>query len=147
MEQLDEPLARQIHHRMVHSAQARVFSSDEYNASQMTVLLRSLDFLLTSRYHACVLSLAAQVPQVAVGHDLRLKTIYEELGFKEQFFVDPQAPEPCRAAKERLEKLMADPALEREALRQGYEEHLAKAQRNRALLRAFVQTHGWETVA
>jgi polysaccharide pyruvyl transferase WcaK-like protein len=147
MEQLDEPLARKIHARMAHPGRARVFSSREYNASQMTVLLRSLEFLITSRYHACVLSLAAQVPQVAMGHDLRLKTIYDELGFREQFFVDPTSTEPCRAVKERLEKLLADPVLEREALRRGYEEHLAQAQRNRALLRTFVQEHGWEVVA
>ena len=147
MEQLDEPLARKIHQRMAHAGRARIFSSREYNASQMTVLLRSLEFLITSRYHACVLSLAAQVPQVAVGHDLRLKTIYDELGFRDQFFVDPQMPEVCKAVKARVEKLLADPALEREALRRGYEEHRAQAQRNRALLRTFVQTHGWEVVA
>ena len=147
MEQLDESLARKIHQRMAHPGRARVFSSHEYNASQMTVLLRSLEFLVTSRYHACVLSLAAQVPQVAVGHDLRLKTIYDELGFRDQFFVDPQMPEMCHAVKARVEKLLADPALEREALRRGYEEHLTQAQRNRALLRGFVQAHGWEVVA
>ena len=46
----------------------------------MTMLLRSLGGLLTSRYHASVLSMAAGVPQVAVGHDLRLRTLFEELG-------------------------------------------------------------------
>jgi len=76
MEQLDESLARQVLYRMAHADRARIFSAREYNASQMTVLLRSLDVLVTARYHACVLSLAAQIPQLAVGHDLRLKTIY-----------------------------------------------------------------------
>jgi polysaccharide pyruvyl transferase WcaK-like protein len=147
MEQLDEPLAHRIHQRMAHGGRARIFSSSDYDASQMTVLLRSLEFLVTSRYHGCVLSLAAQVPQVALGHDLRLTTIYDELGLRDQFFVDPEMPEPCRALKARVEKLLADPALEKEALRRGYEEHRTQAQRNRALLRAFVQTHGWEVVA
>jgi polysaccharide pyruvyl transferase WcaK-like protein len=147
MEQLDEPLAHRIHQRMAHGGRARIFSSSDYDASQMTVLLRSLEFLVTSRYHGCVLSLAAQVPQVALGHDLRLTTIYDELGLRDQFFVDPGMPEPCRALKARVEKLLADPALEKEALRRGYEEHRTQAQRNRALLRAFVQTHGWEVVA
>jgi polysaccharide pyruvyl transferase WcaK-like protein len=113
----------------------------------MTVLLRSLEFLVTSRYHGCVLSLAAQVPQVALGHDLRLKTIYDELGFSDQFLVEPEMPEVCKALKERVEKLLANPELERESLRRGYTEHLGKAQRNRTLLRSFVQKHGWEVVA
>ena len=56
----------------------------------MTVLLRSLGGLVTSRYHASVLSMAAGVPQVAVGHDLRLRTLFEELGLG-RCFVSPGA--------------------------------------------------------
>lgn len=147
MEELDEPFARKVHRQMVHADKARVFSAREYSASQMTALLRSLDLLLTSRYHGCVLSLAAQVPQLAVGNDIRLKTIYDELGLTDQFFVDPHMQDPCVGLKERVEKLLANPALEKESLRRGYEEHLAKARGNRALLRSFVKDHGWEVVA
>lgn len=147
MEQVDEPLARQVQQRMTRADRARIFSAREHNASQMTVLLRSLDLLLTSRYHACVLSMAAQVPQVAMGHDLRLKSIYDELGVTDRFFVDPHSPNPCEALKERVETLLANPALERDALRRAYEEHLSKAQRNRQLLKEFVKAHGWEVVA
>ena len=147
MEQLDEPLARKVQQQMAHTDRARVFSAREYNASQMTTLLRSLDLLMTSRYHACVLSLAAQVPQVAVGHDLRLRTIYDELGFTHQFFVEPQTPDLRAALKARAEMLLSHPALEKESLRRGYEKHLTKARGNRALLRAFAQDHGWEVAA
>jgi len=55
--------------------------------------------------------------------------------------------EVCKALKARVEKLLANPELERESLRRGYTEHLEKAHRNRMLLRAFVQMHGWEVVA
>ncbi len=147
MEQLDEPFARQVQQQMAHAGRARVFSAREHNVSQMTALLRSLDLLVTSRYHGCVLSLAAQVPQVAVGHDLRLKTIYDELGLTDRFFVDAHAQDPCLGLKERVEALLADPALEEDALRRGYEEHARKARGNRQLLRSFVQDHGWEVAA
>ncbi len=147
MEELDEPFARQIQQQMVHASRARLFSAREYSASQMTTLLRSLDLLVTSRYHGCVLSLAAQVPQLAVGHDLRLKTIYDELGFTDQFFLHPHTPNLCATLKERVEKLLANPALEKESLRRGYEEHLAKSRGNRELLRTFVKDHGWEVAA
>jgi polysaccharide pyruvyl transferase WcaK-like protein len=147
MEELDERFAHKVHHQMVHADRAHVFSASEYSASQMTTLLRSLDLLMTSRYHGCVLSLAAQVPQLAVGHDLRLRTIYDELGLTDQFFVDPHVQDPCVGLKERVEKLLANPALEKESLRRGYEEHLAKARGNRELLRSFVKDHGWEVVA
>jgi polysaccharide pyruvyl transferase WcaK-like protein len=141
MEELDEPFARRVQQQMACASRARVFSAREHSASQMTTLLRSLDLLLTSRYHGCVLSLAAQVPQLAVGHDLRLKTIYDEFGF-----TDGHKQNPCVGLKERVEKLLADPSLEKESLRRGYEEHLNKARANRELLRSFAKDRGWEVM-
>jgi len=146
MEQLDEGIARQVHQRMAHREGARVFSSRQYNASQMTTLLRSLDLLVTSRYHACVLSLAAQVPQVAVGHDLRLKSIYAEMGLLDEYFVDSGSPAMHADLQERVESLLKDGSIQKETLRKGYKEHLASARRNRELLRSFVQSYGWETI-
>jgi polysaccharide pyruvyl transferase WcaK-like protein len=146
MEELDEPFARRVQQQMVYASRSRIFSAREYSASQMTILLRSLELLVTSRYHGCILSLAAQVPQLAVGHDLRLKTIYDELGFTDQFFIDGHAQYPCAGLKERVEKLLVKPALEKETLRRGYEEHLSKARVNRELLRSFAIEHSWEAV-
>ncbi len=146
MEQLDEGIARKVHRYMTHAASAHIFSSRQYNASQITTLLRSLDLLVTSRYHACVLSLAGQVPQVAVGHDLRLKSIYAEMGLQDEFFVDSCSPTMHAQLLERVERLLANPSLQREALRHSYEEHLGAARRNRELLRAFVQANGWEAI-
>jgi polysaccharide pyruvyl transferase WcaK-like protein len=147
MEQLDEPLARQVLRRMAHADQARVFSARQHNASQMTVLLRGLDVLVTARYHACVLSLAAQIPQRAVGHDLRLKTIYAELGLRDQYFINPRDPNLSHLLKERVGDLLARPASVRELLRRGYEAHAAQAGRNRVLLRDFVQAREWRVAA
>ena len=129
---------------MLHPDRARIFCSREYNASQMASILRSLELLVTSRYHACVLSLAAQVPQVAVGHDLRLKTIYRELGLFEGFFVEPNAHDLYESLHPRVERLLEDPSCVRETLRRGYEKHLSDAQRNRSLLKDFVQARGWQ---
>jgi polysaccharide pyruvyl transferase WcaK-like protein len=147
MEELDEPFARRVQQQMIYADRARIFSAREYNASQMTTLLRSLDLLVTSRYHGCILSLAGQVPQIAVGHDLRLKTIYDELGFTEQFYIDGHKQNPCIGLKERVETLLENPSLEKESLRRGYEEHLDKARCNREFLRSFVKDNGWEVAA
>ena len=147
MEELDEPFAQRVQQQMVYASRSRIFSASKHSASQMTTLLRSLDLLVTSRYHGCILSLAGQVPQLAVGHDLRLKTIYDELGFTDQFFIDGHVQNPCVGLKERVEILLANPSLEKESLRRGYEEHLSKARGNRELLRSFAKEHSWEVVA
>ncbi|MEI6157212.1 MAG: polysaccharide pyruvyl transferase family protein, partial [Atribacterota bacterium] len=144
MEQLDEPLAQKIQGYMVHQQQARIFSSREYHASQMTILLRSLDLLVTSRYHASILSLAAQVPQIAVGHDLRLRSFYQELGLENDFFIDYCSSNREEFLVSRLEELLAVPEEVRDILHRGYQEHLAAAQRNRLLLREFIRGWGWK---
>lgn len=144
MEELDEPLARVIRRRMRHPERTMMFSSREHNASRMTTLVRSLDLLVTSRYHAAVLSMATAVPQVAVGHDLRLLTLYQELGMAGELFVlGGASPEVFTAVTERVERLLADPEPVRDALRRGHQAHAAAARRNRALLRAVARDHGW----
>jgi polysaccharide pyruvyl transferase WcaK-like protein len=147
MESLDEVVLRKVHSYMVHPDRARIFCSREYDASQMVSILRSLELLLTSRYHACVLSLAAKVPQIAVGHDLRLKTIYRELGLFEDFFVEPNSPDLYKTLLPRVERLLDDPSCVRDVLRLGYEKHRSDAQRNRYLLKDFVQEHSWAPAA
>lgn len=144
MEGLDEVLLRKVHGTMAHPDRARIFCSREYNASQIVSILRSLELLLTSRYHACVLSLAAKVPQIAIGHDLRLKTIYQELGLFEDFFIEPNAHDLCESLQPRVERLLEDPSCVRDALRHGYEKHWSDAQRNCSLLKDFVQAQCWE---
>jgi hypothetical protein len=148
MEQLDEALAAKVHREMKHPKGARVFSARHHDASQMTVLLRGLDLLVTSRFHAAVLSLAAGVPQVAVHHDTRLSTLYQDLGLRERWFVDPgvsdgvargtPAPEFFTGLRERVDLLLAEPGLQQDSLRRGYAAHLARAGQNRRLLSDFV---------
>jgi polysaccharide pyruvyl transferase WcaK-like protein len=141
MEELDERLAHAVQDRMRHPDRAHVFSSRELNASQMTSLLRSLDLLVTSRYHASVLSLAAAVPQIAVGHDLRLKTLYHELGL-DDYFVQP-GPDMGTRLPAQVEQLIAAPQAVRSLLRMGHAAHLASARRNRALLQSFAAARGF----
>jgi hypothetical protein len=52
--------------------------------------------------------MAAQVPQIAVGHDLRLKSIYAELGL-EDLFVDARSPGRDAALRANLDRVLADP--------------------------------------
>jgi polysaccharide pyruvyl transferase WcaK-like protein len=144
MEELDEPIARAIHAQMANPDRARVFSSRQLDASRMTALLRSLGVLVTSRYHASVLSLAEAVPQVAVGHDLRLRTLYTELGLEQDYFLPPDDPGVFERLAEAVDELLSDPAEMRDRLRAGHAVHVASARRNRDLLRGFAVEHGWE---
>jgi polysaccharide pyruvyl transferase WcaK-like protein len=144
MEELDERVCRRIHAEMRRGDRAHVFSAREHDASRMTWLLRSLRLLVTSRYHAAILSLATRVPQVAVGHDLRLSSLYEELGLRDDFFLPPTWPEVFDELDRRIDLLMREPASQELALAAGYRTLLARARRNRVLLGSFLEKHGWE---
>jgi polysaccharide pyruvyl transferase WcaK-like protein len=135
MEQLDEAMAHRIQGYMAHRDQARVFSAREQDASRMISLLRGLDLLVTSRCHAGVLSLAGTVPQIAVGHDTRLDTLYRDLGIREEWFL---RPEELSRLGGKVDKLLENPEIQKETLRRGYEEHLSRAKQNRRLLSRFV---------
>jgi polysaccharide pyruvyl transferase WcaK-like protein len=134
MEEVDERLANAIMARMARPDMVHVYSSRVHNASQMTVLLRSLRLLVTSRYHAGVLSLGAQVPQIAVGHDLRLRTLYDDLGLRERFFIDPRAPGMFERLNTLVDQLLDEPAQVTGALTEGHAAHLGRARQNRSLL-------------
>jgi polysaccharide pyruvyl transferase WcaK-like protein len=142
MEALDEPLAMDVHRKMKNPKRARVFSSTGYDASEMTFLLRNLDMLITSRYHASVLSLASGVPQIAVGHDLRLWDLFGDLGIREERFIRNDSPNLWQWVSENVDHLLSDPEEDVRALLSGNREHLERARRNKELLREFALKHG-----
>ncbi|MBI5679720.1 MAG: polysaccharide pyruvyl transferase family protein [Methanobacterium sp.] len=138
MEELDEPMARCIQSKMKNPEMAKVFSSREYNASQMTSILRSLDLLVTSRYHAGILSLEGQIPQIAVGHDTRLRGFYGELGL-ENYLLDYMSPEIWHKLEEKTDKLLKSPEIQQEILKKGFMEHLNRANKNPDILKNFLK--------
>lgn len=143
MEELDEPLAKYIKKKMQNPEMVKIFSSREYNASQMTNILRSLKLLVTSRYHAGVLSLEAQIPQIAVGHDTRLKGFYGELGL-ENYLIDYMSPEIWHKLEEKVDELLKNPKIQHKTLKNGFFEHLNRATKNPEILKNFLQDKGWK---
>ncbi len=143
MEELDEPLALRIRNKMKNPEMAKIFSSRKYNASAMTSILRNLELLVTSRYHASVLSLAAQVPQIAVGHDTRLRGFYKELGL-ENYLLDYMSPEIWHKLDEKVNELLEDSETQHKLLKKGYIQHINRVHKNTVILREFLQKRGWK---
>lgn len=143
MEEVDEPLAHDILKMMKHADKTRIFSSSKFNASQMTQILRSLDLLVTSRYHAGVLSLKANIPQIAVGHDTRLRGFYEELGLNQDYLINCYSPDMWHILHDKVDDLIKNPDKVESVLKQGYKEHLRRSIQNQELLREFLNESRW----
>ena len=144
MEGLDTIFANRILSLMKHASRVRVFSSSDYNASQMTSVLRSLELLITSRYHAGVLSLPNQVPMTAIGHDLRIKDLFSDLDIPE-LFVDHEDPNRYSSLSRNVDALFEQKGEMRAKLRGGFEQYAERERRNPVLLRAFIESRrpGW----
>jgi polysaccharide pyruvyl transferase WcaK-like protein len=140
MEGLDTEFGKKIQTKMQHADHTRIFTSLEYNASQMTSILRSLDMLITSRYHAGVLSLASQVPQTAIGHDLRIKDFYCDLGIDE-LFVDHEDPDRYKRLSDNVAALFSRYDAIKAKLRVGYEQYVEREKRNSQLFSAYLKEH------
>jgi polysaccharide pyruvyl transferase WcaK-like protein len=94
MEALDSDICRKIFDGIspVHRARVRIVASNDHTPYRMAPLLRGLKYLVTARYHACVISLNQAVPQMAIAHDERLVSIYSELGIEQDFLLDHRDP-------------------------------------------------------
>lgn len=83
MEQLDARVCEQFERRI--KSRHLTCTSKTCNVFQMTGLLRQFDILLTSRYHASVLSMEHAVPIVAVSIDARLSGVMHEVGLADHY--------------------------------------------------------------
>ncbi len=146
MEGLDDPICRLVHEKMLHGEDARVFTSLEYNASQMTAILRSLGLLVTSRYHAAVLSMEASVPLVAVAHDLRLKHLMDEIGLADSFlhYTDEDLFDKL---SEMVDRALANPGPIREEVAASHRLQSERASNNRDMLRQVALSHDLRVVS
>jgi polysaccharide pyruvyl transferase WcaK-like protein len=75
--------------------------------------------LITSRYHAGVLSLPSFVPQTAIGHDLRIKDLYADLEIPE-LFVDHEDPDRYKKLSDNVNVLFSTSKTIRAKLKKGY---------------------------
>jgi len=140
MEGLDSAFVNKVQRLMKHADRTKVFTSSQYNASQMTSILRSLELLITSRYHAGVLSLPNGVPQTAIGHDLRIKDLYSDLDISE-LFVDHEDPNRYWALSNHVETLFSQYNAIKSKLQKGFKLYKAREERNPKLFRAFLEEH------
>ena len=143
MEELDETLVRQVQALVPRKDRVRVFSSCELNASEMQGLLKDLDMLITSRYHSAVLASPASVPVVAIGHDPRVEDLMRDMNIYKTNFISHSADDLFERLEEKVERVLADPAPEREVVRRAYAKHVERARRNQHLLRTFLEERGW----
>jgi polysaccharide pyruvyl transferase WcaK-like protein len=112
----------------------------------MTEILRSLDLLVTSRYHAAVLSLEEHIPQIAVGHDPRLTGLYKDLEMENEYLINYEnsGQKIWKHLSKSVDELLENPRIISERLIKGFNEHLARSNQNHIILKEFLIKGEWD---
>ena len=79
MEHMDYPPAKRIYDTMKHKDRAVLMPSDEYIVDDIISVLAILKALITTRYHAVVLSSCSAIPMISVSSDTRCEAVFREL--------------------------------------------------------------------
>lgn len=83
MEKMDVDSCRKLEQKL--QTPAAVFASGDYRVDLMAGLLLNLSVLITSRYHAAVLSMGNGCPIAAVSMDERLDSLMKEVALDEAY--------------------------------------------------------------
>lgn len=142
MEQLDTKYCQQILDALPANLRERVHlvSSRDTPPREMTLFLRALDYLITSRYHASVLSLAGGVPQLAIAHDERIESVYREAGIVDDCLLPHEAADLAQRLSNSFTRLQSRRSEMRQHLLKMYDDQfLPRCLHNRADLHSWVE--------
>ncbi len=116
-----------------------LFDSNNFNAAEMTGLLRRLNWLVTCRYHALVLSMGGGIPVIGLAHDERIKNIMQELGLKQDYFIDYQEENILEKLRIKTESLVANKDQISAKIKSAVPTYLARMHANQKYFQELIQ--------
>ncbi|MFA6449052.1 MAG: polysaccharide pyruvyl transferase family protein [bacterium] len=121
MEALDKESCLDVQNRMKNKAIVTV--CQDFIGDEMASILRELNVLITTRYHAMVLSMPGKIPFVGLSRDERIRGVMRETGLFDQYYLDYKEDNLEQKIKDRADKILSDPA-EHERIRQVIDDNL-----------------------
>ncbi|HLD45573.1 MAG TPA: polysaccharide pyruvyl transferase family protein [bacterium] len=85
MERLDMAANRILQEKL--GRHVPIYCSSDYNGYDLTAVLHQLSLLVTSRYHARVLSMTVGVPSIGISMDERLENLMTESGHVADYYL------------------------------------------------------------
>jgi len=137
MESIDETFAKQTFEKIKNKRWVQIFSSNNYNTSQMTLILQNLNYLISMRYHACVLAMAGGVPMIGIAHDLRIPDLFQDMELVSLCFNYKEVS--AVLLNEKLDQLINNQEKYQRLILYNFHQHLTRAKRNKELLARFLE--------
>lgn len=139
MESLDHKACNAVRARMRNPAP--VFESRELDAYDLVAVLRKLSLLVTSRYHARVLSMEGGVPSCAISMDERLENLLRETGHLEDYYLTVDDPRLAERLPEMMERLWSERSEVGRSLAAAVPGYVARMEAMGATLKSFALQH------
>ena len=87
-----------------------IFSCRDHVGVEIASVLRNLNLLLTTRYHAMVLSMPGLVPFIGLSRDERIRGVMQETKLFDDYYADWQRDDLPHLLRDRVSRLMENPA-------------------------------------
>lgn len=124
------------------SCPGAMFLSGDYSGDIMTGILRRLSLLVTSRYHAAVLSMEEGCPIAAISMDERLDGILQELSLDQKYLMHVTDKD----LNEKLYSALVNARSDQEAIHRHIQSQLVKYQDKLADMGIFLKQYIQETM-
>lgn len=81
----------------------------DYVGTQIAALLRQLNLLITTRYHAMVLSMPGRIPFVGLSRDERIRGVMKEIGMYDDYYLDYKMENLEENLRDRVTRILDSP--------------------------------------
>jgi len=106
MEALDDDACRDLVQHL--QGRAILISCKEYPGMEIAAVLRRLSLLVTTRYHAMVLSMPGAIPFVGLSRDERIMGVMREIGEADNYYVDYRTENLLNVLLQKAEQLLGN---------------------------------------
>lgn len=138
MERMDYLPTKDIYENMKHKDKARIIPSNDYNLEDISGLLSTLKFLVSTRYHACVLSVVSSVPMIGISSDVRIEGAFFDLDIMD-YYIDYLTENIFEILAEKTEKLINEEIEIRNKILKEYPKLLQRCLLNREIFKKWFE--------
>lgn len=99
-----------------------LFTCNSYVGTEIGAMLRNLRLLITTRYHAMLLSMPGKAPFIGLSRDERIRGVMKETGLYDKYYLDYREPDLGDRLRRMVAELMEED--EKDRVRSVIREHL-----------------------
>lgn len=136
MEEMDnkpcEDLMKEMKHKPI------FINSSHYNAEEIATILTNLHFLISTRYHAIILSMQKAIPFIGLSFDERIEEIMKELNLNHDYYINYDEPNLLEKLKNNTLKIESNHASISKTIKEAFPNYINRMNSNTQLFKELI---------